>query len=63
VNVIVSLPQTDNNHYLDAIRERSVGVYILPYQQWDHSPEDDVVVERFIEIIQQHKVTLYTPTP
>ena len=58
VNVIVSLPQTDNNHYLDAIRERSVGVYILPYQQWDHSPEDDVVVERFIEIIQQHKVNV-----
>ena len=58
VNVIVGLPQTDNNHYLDAIRERSVGVYILPYQQWDHSPEDDVVVERFIEIIQQHKVNV-----
>jgi glycosyltransferase involved in cell wall biosynthesis/GT2 family glycosyltransferase len=58
VNVIVSLPQTDNNHYLDAIRERSVGVYILPYQQWGHSPEDDVVVERFIEIIQQHKVNV-----
>ena len=37
VNVIVSLPQTGNNHYLDAIRERSVGVYILPYRQWDRS--------------------------
>ena len=58
VNVIVSLPQTDNDHYLDAIRERSVGVYILPYRQWDDSPEDDVVVERFIEIIQQHKVNV-----
>jgi len=58
VNVIVSLPQTGNNHYLDAIRERSVGVYILPYRQWDRSPEDDVVIERFIEIIRQHKVNV-----
>ena len=60
VNVIVSLPRTGNRHYLDVIRERAVGVYILPYQQWDRSPEDDVIVERFIEIIQQHKVTVGT---
>ena len=58
VNVIVTLPQTDNNDYLDTIRERSLGVYILPYQQWNRSPEDEVVVERFIEIIQQHKVNV-----
>ncbi len=56
VNIIVSLPRTANRHYLDAICERSVGVYILPYRQWDQSPEDEAVVEGFVEIIQQHKV-------
>ncbi len=58
LNTIVSLPRTANRQYLDAIRERSAGVYILSYRQWDQSPEDEAVIESFVRIIQHHKVNV-----
>jgi len=55
-NVICTVPSTENHSYINAVRERSMGVYILPYQQWNPSPEDEIIIEKFVEIIQRHNV-------
>lgn len=57
-NVICTVPSTKNYNYINAVQERSIGVYILPYRQWSPLPEDEVVVEKFVEIIQQHSVNI-----
>jgi len=57
-NVICTVPSTENYNYINAVRERSIGVYILPYQQWSPSHEDEVIIEKFVEIIQRHNVNI-----
>ena len=57
-NVICTVPSTENYNYIKAVRERSIGVYILPYQQWNPSHEDEVIIEKFVEIIQRHSVNI-----
>ena len=56
VNVVCTLPRTNNQNYIDAVRQRSTGVYILPYQERSPLPEDESVIGSFIEIIQRHNV-------
>jgi glycosyltransferase involved in cell wall biosynthesis/GT2 family glycosyltransferase len=58
VCVVCTLPKTNNQNYIDAVRERSAGVYILPYQQWSPSPENEALVKSFMEIIQRHNVDI-----
>ena len=57
-NVICTVPSTENYNYIKAVRERSIGVYILPYQQWNPSHEDEVIIAKFVEIIQRHSVNI-----
>ncbi len=57
-NVICTMPSTRNYGYINAVRDRSVGVYILPYRQWSPSSEDEAIIEKFVEIIQQHSVDI-----
>ena len=57
-NVICTIPSTRNYAYINAVRDRSVGVYILPYRQWSPSHEDEAIIKKFIEIIQQHSVDI-----
>jgi len=57
-NVICTVPSTENYNYINAVRERSIGVYILPYQQWSPLAEDEIIIEKFVEIIQRHSVNI-----
>jgi glycosyltransferase involved in cell wall biosynthesis len=57
-NVICTVPSTRNNNYINALRERSIGVYILPYRQWSPSREDETIIDKFVEIIQRHSVNI-----
>ena len=57
-NVICTVPSTPNYDYISAVRERSMGVYVLPYRQWGPSHEDELVTGKFVEIIQRHNVNI-----
>jgi glycosyltransferase involved in cell wall biosynthesis/GT2 family glycosyltransferase len=57
-NVICTIPSTRNYGYINAVRERSIGVYILPYRQWSPSREDEAIIEKFVEIIQRHNANI-----
>jgi glycosyltransferase involved in cell wall biosynthesis/GT2 family glycosyltransferase len=57
-NVICTVPSTRNEAYINAVRDRSAGVYILPYRQWSPSSEDEPIIEKFVEIIRRHSVDI-----
>ena len=57
-NVVCTVPSTENYNYIKALQERSIGVYILPYQQWNPYREDEAIIEKFVEIIQRHSVNI-----
>jgi glycosyltransferase involved in cell wall biosynthesis len=59
VNIVVTLPSGVNREYIDAVCDRSSGVYIFPYQQWvNNRPADETVVGHFSEIIIKHDIQL-----
>lgn len=58
LDVVCVVPETPNHHYVHSVRQLSAGVYILNYRQWSSSPEDEDIINSFIEIIQRHKVDI-----
>ncbi len=56
ISAICTLPTTDNRDYIDAVLERSAGVYVFSYRQWGPAPEAEAVIRSFMEIIRTHNV-------
>ncbi len=57
VNVVATLPSSNNPDYVEAVRSRSSSVYAFPYPQWrEGAPEDDRVIEDFLSVIDENGV-------
>jgi glycosyltransferase involved in cell wall biosynthesis len=56
-NVLVSLPAAGSSDYLEAVRARAAGVWILPYRWWRGGrPACQETVELFAGFIREHQV-------
>lgn len=58
VNVICCAPPDNNNEYISAIRELSVGIYTLPFKQWSPICEDEEIIKILIQILLHHNVSV-----
>ncbi len=59
LNVIVALPSAAHGYYTTLCRERSIGVAVIPYQQWkDDRAPDEAIVALFEGLIADHGVDI-----
>lgn len=58
LNVIVTLPNSDNKKYMTLIQSKSIGVYVFSYGWFGKRPADQSVVKVFCKIIEDHNVSI-----
>lgn len=70
INVIVALPTDQHPFYTELVRTRSMGVSIIPYEQWSDDREadgdvvaafSDLIVEKEIDVVYANTIVLMEP--
>lgn len=64
INIVVALPTKNHDFYIKLVRERAVGVAVIPYLQWTNRRNpDEHIVEAFCDLIEfSHTDIVYSNT-
>lgn len=59
LNIVVTLPSSNNKAYINHIANSAIAIYSFPYKQWISAREPDPMVQlQFCDIIATHNVSI-----
>jgi glycosyltransferase involved in cell wall biosynthesis/GT2 family glycosyltransferase len=59
LNIVVTLPSSNNKQYINLIAEKTLCIYAFPYKQWMNARDSDPMIElQFSDIIAAHNVSV-----